>query len=497
MAVTWSPEYPVVGEEVTVTVTDSDGNEFIYEFEAKPQQSELATSFLRVASQNTINNSSNNVAEGSLGISTFTPDAKGEYSIVAYEFMNVRGVKSYDRHPAGEQRRRLLGTQTGTIHIGDYVYLPISTSHDGVKIKLQINNDTIRGAWLSDPTTEAARVASTTSAVESALSALIGETVDSIGDELRVVVNDLRANYNAHLDMTFDDPRDCVKVYTYDASATPTYDDVTDEAGSEVIGDINLLPSAGAIQAGDAIYIATDGAMDTIKVDVSTAGSGSWVITYKYYNGGWSNLASVSDGTNGFKTFGTNSITYTKPSDAEKTTINGSGPYYWIKAEVTTGDASPTTRPLGTTIKFYASTHSEPLDDLNYASYTNAESNEAAISLINNIREKISSHVLKETWHGADDSKNVPLAQVAKSLETATVLAADLRERVFERHRVQTAEPPTHGGEDVTNILTAPTLLDNVIVTYLDELAKAYATSPSGESDGIVLAGSKFGFRSG
>lgn len=116
-------------------------------------------------------------------------------------------------------------------------------------------------------------------------------------------------------------------------------------------GTIALLPPSGAIELGDAFYMGFLVAPDHIWVNISTAGVGAWVLQYQYWNGSnWVALSGVTDGTNAFKNSGLNAITFTRPGDMAKLLVDGKGPYYYVRAVVTTGDASPSTRPVASAV---------------------------------------------------------------------------------------------------------------------------------------------------
>jgi hypothetical protein len=127
-----------------------------------------------------------------------------------------------------------------------------------------------------------------------------------------------------------------------------TYTDYTAEALSVATDDVVLLPPSGDIEVGDLFLLGFLTETDHVWFDISTAGVGAWVLTWEYWNGAaWLPLAGVTDGTNGFKTAGVNALTFTKPINMAKRLEDGKGPFFYIRARVTTGDAAPTTRPLG------------------------------------------------------------------------------------------------------------------------------------------------------
>jgi hypothetical protein len=81
-------------------------------------------------------------------------------------------------------------------------------------------------------------------------------------------------------------------------------------------------------------------------VDVGTVGTGTYTVTWQYWNGAWTALAGVTDGTTGFKTTGSNNVTFTVPTDWVATSLNGSQSLYYIRALKDTGTV--TQAPLGT-----------------------------------------------------------------------------------------------------------------------------------------------------
>lgn len=123
----------------------------------------------------------------------------------------------------------------------------------------------------------------------------------------------------------------------------------------------------------------------------------------------------------------------------------------------------------------------------------------AAISQLNEIRGVFLAHALGSTtsgqpWHNSqDDTKNVPIAQVATTVAGAVVLYADMW-RCYEAHRVQTAAPASHVGADVTNTLAAVDLLSDLIKTVLAYLADDTPTVPAAQNQAQVEAAALYGF---
>lgn len=142
-------------------------------------------------------------------------------------------------------------------------------------------------------------------------------------------------------------------------------------------------------------------------------------------------------------------------------------------------------------------------DNTNAARTGDADSQEGAIALLNILRSLIISHLrnssaqsLGTRWHqlNEDDLKNLPLTGSATTLAAATVLSADLRERCYERHRIQKANPASHINDDTTNVLAAPSDLDALIVAYFDALAVVNPAAVAGEPEGAVDAEHMYGF---
>lgn len=119
----------------------------------------------------------------------------------------------------------------------------------------------------------------------------------------------------------------------------------------------------------------------------------------------------------------------------------------------------------------------------------------SAIDALNDLHDKLVAHMTTGgAWHQADDTKNVPVARKASDLASATVLRADLRERVYERHRVQTSAPAAHDNADNTNTMGAPKPLTSCIVAFLDALVTETPTAGTGEQEGAGDLANAFGF---
>lgn len=128
-----------------------------------------------------------------------------------------------------------------------------------------------------------------------------------------------------------------------------------------------------------------------------------------------------------------------------------------------------------------------------------ANSIPAGIQRLNDLAAKLTAHQQATTsggtWHSADDGKNtLQVGSQATTLAQAVVLKADLRERVYERHRAQTGTPASHGTADNTNTMASPLTLPAAIAAYLDFIATPTPAIPSGEAEGVGDAQASLGF---
>lgn len=128
------------------------------------------------------------------------------------------------------------------------------------------------------------------------------------------------------------------------ADDNASYIDETTAANSTTTADMTLLPATPVVNQ-DGYLLGHNEEFGGAKVDVSTAGVGGGTITWQYWNGAWTNLSGVTDNTNSFSVLGENKITWTIPGDWADTTINGQGPFRFVRARFTAGSFS--TAPVG------------------------------------------------------------------------------------------------------------------------------------------------------
>ena len=108
--------------------------------------------------------------------------------------------------------------------------------------------------------------------------------------------------------------------------------------------DMTLLPAVPAVN--DAYYFGAYVPFNTISINTGTGGVHTLTITWEYYNGSWTALSDVSDGTQEFTIEGAQDVTFTMPTDWAETGVQGYH-CYWIRARVSAYTAI-VTQPLGT-----------------------------------------------------------------------------------------------------------------------------------------------------
>lgn len=117
------------------------------------------------------------------------------------------------------------------------------------------------------------------------------------------------------------------------------FTDYTTAANNATVGDVVLLPAVPV--ADDAFYIGLAVPFGSLSIAISTAGVGGTVV-WEYYNGtSWVSLSDVEDNTVGFTAAPATVITaWTPPSDWATTSVNSQGPFYYVRARVTSAGSS-------------------------------------------------------------------------------------------------------------------------------------------------------------
>ncbi len=120
-----------------------------------------------------------------------------------------------------------------------------------------------------------------------------------------------------------------------DPAGTPVYVDKTDAFASSTAADVNPFPATEAI--GDQFAIGFTAPFNSISITISTAGTVG-TLAWKFWNGtAWTTVSGLTDGTTGLTAVpGTYTVTFTMPTTWQTKSINGSGPLYFLVAEVAT-----------------------------------------------------------------------------------------------------------------------------------------------------------------
>lgn len=110
------------------------------------------------------------------------------------------------------------------------------------------------------------------------------------------------------------------------------FTDETTDANSAAAADVTLMPAVEAVN--DAFYFGSAETFGYIKINFSTAGVGG-VIAWEYWNGTWTAISGISDGTVGLTAgIGNYTVIFGIPTDWATTTVN-SQLAYWVRFRVT------------------------------------------------------------------------------------------------------------------------------------------------------------------
>jgi len=186
LALDYSPDYPTSGTEVTLVATGATGTSREFELTSRPSLSAVPLEKL-----------TNELGEA---IDTFTPDEPGEYGIKVYDYRDTGFAPARWTGDVTAQRgKKLIGTATGTVYVGEILELPIATTRgEGATLRLTVVNNTVREASIVQSLTELSRVAALESATVAALNALVGVNVSVLGEDLPTMVSTLVDEYEAH-----------------------------------------------------------------------------------------------------------------------------------------------------------------------------------------------------------------------------------------------------------------------------------------------------------
>jgi hypothetical protein len=201
MSIDYTPQYPVGGEELSLSLSGAVGTSFGFELTGVPSQSALTTGLLLIDQPvgSTVPVSPLLAATSDLLSSVFTPDVAGQYTFKAYDMRQVVGTPTFVGDPSGETRYELLNTQGGVVKVGSLMELPVITSDgNGGVIELRIVETYIRAAAIVDHTTEIGRTAALQADVVQALTDVVGLTIDAAATDFLPALKELRDKYDGN-----------------------------------------------------------------------------------------------------------------------------------------------------------------------------------------------------------------------------------------------------------------------------------------------------------
>jgi len=116
-----------------------------------------------------------------------------------------------------------------------------------------------------------------------------------------------------------------------------TFTSFTSAANDATTNDVGQIDNNGGANYKE-VYFGMNSVFDKLYVKYSTAGTVG-TVTWEYWNGAWSALSAVNDGTGNLKSAaGTYTVTWTLPSDWSTTTINATcsaSNFYYMRLRVT------------------------------------------------------------------------------------------------------------------------------------------------------------------
>ena len=101
--------------------------------------------------------------------------------------------------------------------------------------------------------------------------------------------------------------------------------------------NVSLLPATPVVNQ-DGFIFGHHEQFTQLKLDLTTAGTGGFTITWQYWNGAWTSLTGVTDGTSSLTQDGV--VSWTLPGDWATTTFNSQGPFYYVRALYSAGTVS-------------------------------------------------------------------------------------------------------------------------------------------------------------
>lgn len=118
-------------------------------------------------------------------------------------------------------------------------------------------------------------------------------------------------------------------------------------ANSSTADTMDLFADSAAA-TGDKHYFGCIEEFEELVIQVTTAGTGTYTLTWEYWNGAWTSLSVSAAASADLKTLGREKISFTAPSDWAATAVTNDGTstnLYYIRATVAT--TNPTITPDG------------------------------------------------------------------------------------------------------------------------------------------------------
>jgi len=123
---------------------------------------------------------------------------------------------------------------------------------------------------------------------------------------------------------------------------------VTSFGASPAITTAPLGAQAWLPKTGDAYYFGMTNPWDWLSLNIGTPGSGTWTVTWEYYDGAdWVSLPDTHDTSDGFRNGNHRSITFSRPGDWGVASVGGIANKYWIRGKIS-AYTNISQLPLGT-----------------------------------------------------------------------------------------------------------------------------------------------------
>lgn len=135
-----------------------------------------------------------------------------------------------------------------------------------------------------------------------------------------------------------------MRTFQFEDNSASSFTEDTRDANDADASDAPMMPATQALN--DATYFGHDAHTYGLNINIGTAKTGTWTLTWEYWNGSaWTALTNVTDGTSNFATTGAQTVTWTMPVDWAKTTVNGFN-RFWVRARISSFTSSGTVPSL-------------------------------------------------------------------------------------------------------------------------------------------------------